>query len=182
MRLLTVLLMFLGTNITNREIKNKMADKKAHIQHFLNKISSVESSNGTNMDHPQLQHGIHTGDSAIGRYGLMPNTVMEVLNRMRMNGTMTPELIPLRNMDHNTLKSTLEAHPELEDKIANVLANKVIDNQPNDDMAAYSWHQGHNLTPEKIQQAQYENNDYVKKFKDAKDSNWNDENLGDNEE
>lgn len=141
-------------------------DRKKQVQHFLKNISSIESSNGQNLNHPLIQHGIHTGDTAIGQYGLMPNTVNEVLNRMRMNGTITPDLQKLQNMDHNTLKATIEQNPQLEDQIAQSLAQRVLDRQPTEDMAAYSWHQGTNLTPEKIQQSSYLQNPYTQKYND----------------
>lgn len=141
-----------------------MADNQKKIKSFLNNISQIESSGGTNFNHPTINTGIHAGQTAIGRYGLMPNTVSEVLNRMRLNGTLTPELQQLQQLDPDTLKSTLEKNPNLEDQIAGTLANKVLTQQPNEEEAAYSWHQGHNLKPEAIEQKDYQNSDYVKKY------------------
>lgn len=163
MLFLIILQIFFNSAVGEAKVV-KMSDKQKHIQSFLNNISQVESSGGTNFNHPIVNSGIHAGQSAIGRYGLMPNTVNEVLNRMRMNGTLTPELHQLQQLDPVTLKTTLEKNPNLEDQIAGTLANKVLTRQPDDETAAYSWHSGHNLKPEDIEQRNYQNDDYVKKY------------------
>lgn len=163
--LLSLLLLF---TINLGEFKGKMPDQPNKIQDFLNRIAQIESTNGQNMNHPQIQSGIHAGDQAIGRYGLMPNTVSEVLNRMRMNGTLTPELQKLQAMQHPEMKALLEQNPQLEDQIAQSLAQRVLTRQPNEDAAAYSWHSGTNLMPEQIAARPIENNDYVKKYNELK--------------
>lgn len=139
-------------------------DKKNKIKTFLKNISQVESSGGTNYNHDLIQKGIHKGHKAIGRYGLMPNTVKEVLVRMKRKGTLTPDLQKLNSLDAVTLKDTLEKNPELEDQIAETLADKVLERQQDEDKAAYSWHQGHNLSPDKIEANKYKDHDYVKKY------------------
>jgi hypothetical protein len=165
--ILTLQLLF-GVTTFQKELDYKMSDNKHRVKTFLKNISQVESSGGTNFNHELIQKGIHTGDKAIGRYGLMPNTVNEVLNRMRMAGTLTPELQKLKALDHDTLKSTLESNPELEDQIAESLAGRVLDRQQDEDKAAYSWHQGHNLSPEQINEKPYQEHDYVKKYNEYK--------------
>jgi hypothetical protein len=174
---LTLLLpLILGsTNIYGDE-NLKMGDKKQQIKSFLKNISQVESSGGTNYNHQLIQKGIHKGHKAIGRYGLMPNTVVEVLNRMKMNGTLTPELQQLKGLDADTLKQTLETKPELEDQIAENLADRVLERQQDEDKAAYSWHQGHNLSPDRINQKKYQEHDYVKKYNEYKKGSMGDEN------
>ena len=58
-----------------------MSDKAKQVKSFLKNISQIESRGGEDMNHPEIKSGIHKGTKAIGRYGLMPNTVGEVLNR-----------------------------------------------------------------------------------------------------
>lgn len=176
MFLYLILQWFLKTSVLGETKEFKMADKQKHIQSFLNNISQVESSGGTNFNHPTVTSGIQAGDAAIGRYGLMPNTVNEVLNRMRLHGNLTPELQQLQQLDPATLKETLEKNPQLEDQIAGSLAGRVLDRQPDDETAAYSWHQGHNLKPDDIQQKDYQNDDYVKKFDMYKKMNEGEDN------
>lgn len=141
-----------------------MSDEANKIQDFLSRIAEIESQNGQNMNHPEIQSGIHTGHQAIGRYGLMPNTVNETLNRMRMKGTLTPELQQLQKMQHPEMKQLLEQNPELEDQIAKSLAERVLKKHSDDTAAAYSWHSGTNLTPEQIAARPIQDHDYVKKY------------------
>jgi hypothetical protein len=165
--MLLTLLLPLIIRSTNGDSFFKMG-KNNKVKSFLNTISQIESSGGKNYNHDLIQKGIHTGDRAIGRYGLMPNTVNEVLNRMRTAGTITPELKKLKNLDHESLKSSLETNPELEDKIAETLADRVLTRQGDEDKAAYSWHQGHNMTPEQVDNSPYKEHDYVKKYNEYK--------------
>jgi hypothetical protein len=158
-------MLLFGVTISNGELINKMNDgRKQQIRSFLNNISQIESSGGKNFNHSVVKTGIHAEHKAIGRYGLMPNTIAETLNRMRISGTLTPELKELNKLDTQTLKSTLENNPELEDQIAEALASRVLDRQKDEEMAAYSWNQGHNLSPNDITQASYKDHDYVKKY------------------
>lgn len=148
--------------------------KYGHPDEFLKKIMEIESSGGTNFAHPQLQRGIHAGSSAIGRYGLMPNTVKEVINRRRLEDTMTPDLQDLDNMPPDQMKQYLESRPDLEDDLAKGLATHVLRKQQGDEeKAAYSWHQGHNLSPQDIKREQMNDpntagGNYVNKFRRVK--------------
>ena len=148
------------------KIGYRMEDDK--IKEFLNRIAQIESSGGKNFDHPEMESGIHEGHQGIGRYGLMPNTVNETLNRMRLRGSLTTDLAELRKLDADTLKQTLEQNPEIEDRIAGELAKKVLSQHPDDEMAAYSWNQGHNLKPEDVSARPYKEHDYVKKYNNIK--------------
>lgn len=175
MKLLTIILLIWG-NILGELKDFKMSDRQKQVKTFLRNISNVESSGGTNFNHPEVQSGLQEGDRAIGRYGLMPNTVYETINRMRLNGTATPEVMKLNELDPENLKATLESNPNLEDQLAESLANRVLDRQGDEGKAAYSWHQGHNLTPEQVEQNGYQDNPYVKKFNDYKQINQGDDN------
>ena len=138
-----------------------------NIQKFLEKIEQIESSGGQNTNHPVITApNAQQGTSAIGRYGLMPNTVKELVNRRRVRGTASPDMIDLAQSPPDVIKAKLEASPELEDQFANDLANHVIQRQGGDeDKAAYSWLQGHNLTPDEITPDQLDSSDYVNKFR-----------------
>ncbi len=173
-----LLLSFILFTCNLGELTDKMADHKNRIRSFLNTIKKVESSNGQNFEHPTMQSGIHKGESGMGNYGLMPNTVNEVLNRLRIEGKMTPELNSLNGLEADQMKGAIETHPELEDQIAEHLADRVLTRQPNDDMAAYSLNHGHNLTPERIQATPYQDSDYVKKYELYKKQNDEGEDNG----
>jgi hypothetical protein len=133
---------------------------------FLQTIGQLESSGGQNTNHEMMDSGIQAGTAAIGKYGLMPNTVKELVNRRRIRGTSTPELQQLGEMPPDKMKAYIEANPGLEDQLANELATKVITRQNGDpDRAAYSWKQGDNLKPDEISNEQLDANPYVQKFR-----------------
>jgi hypothetical protein len=125
----------------------------------------IESSGGKNFDHKELQSGIHKGQRAIGRYGLMPNTVNETLTRMKHSGTLSDDLAPYRGMDPADMKNALEVDSDSERAIAESLANRVLERQQGDtEKSAYGWFNGHNLSPESIEERGYKDTDYVNKY------------------
>lgn len=143
-----------------------LVDKKR----FLNTISQLESSGGQNTQHEPMTSGIQAGTTAIGQYGLMPNTVKELVNRRRVRGTSTPELQDLADMDPQRMKVYIEGNPGLEQQLADELATKVITRQEGDpERAAYSWKQGDNLKPDEITDDQLNASPYVQKFRRLND-------------
>jgi hypothetical protein len=165
-------------------------NKYANPRNFLKTISQLESSGGKDLEHPTMQEGIQAGTSAIGKYGLMPNTVKEIINNRRNNGAMTQQLQDLDGMNPKEMKEYIEANPDVEDELANTLALKVLRNQMGDeDKAAFAWHQGDNLKPEDISTQKLNDTNtvggkYVEKFRRIKDqlTQPQPENQDDNEE
>ena len=140
--------------------------REDELEKFLNAIGMVESSGGQNFAHKPLTRGIHAGHSAAGTYGLMPNTMNEVLNRLRRQGTDVSDLQHLQTMAPDKMKQEVEANPDIEKRIASELAKHVLERQGgNEEKAAYSWFQGHNLHPKEVDRQKYQEHDYVKKFK-----------------
>lgn len=135
---------------------------------FLKTLGMIESSGGLNFAHPEISSGIHQGHRAAGTWGLMPNTVNEVLNRARRDGSLSPELVALQKLGPRRMKAELEANPELERQIAEKLADYVLEKQNDEEKAAYSWFQGHNLSPEDIEKRGYKEHDYVQKYRKFK--------------
>lgn len=154
----------------DREQADWPREQKAdEIENFLKVIAMIESSGGKNFDHATIKSGIHKGHQAAGTYGLMPNTTYEVLNRLRQRGQMPEELIKLRTMEPKAVKAYIEQNPEIEEYLAKELAQHVLNKQQGDEeKAAYSWYQGHNLSPDKIEQKPYGEHDYVKKYQKYK--------------
>lgn len=163
---LFLILFLLTFTFTNNLGDNKMPIPP-NIREFLDKIQQIESSGGQDTDHPVVtKDNLQQGTRAIGRYGLMPNTVRELVNRRRVRGTVSPDMVDVGNMPPEQMKSYLESNPEMEDQLANDLANHVIQRQGGDvDKAAYSWQMGSNLTPDQIDPDQLENSNYVQKFR-----------------
>lgn len=138
-----------------------------NVDEFLRKIAKVESSGGTNFNHQQIKSGIQKGDQAIGAFGLMPNTVDEIINR----GTDIPHADDILSMDPQEKKKYLEDNPDVEYALARRLASQVLDKQNGDqEKAAFAWNQGHNLSPDQIEKRGYEDSDYVQKFNKVADT------------
>ena len=140
-------------------------DQKQKVQRFLKTIQMIESSGGKNFNHPEIESGIHEGHRAIGNYGLMPNTVQEIATRMKRKGIQDDQLRNITSLPPDQMKQVVEQNPDYEQAMAEFLANHVLTRQQGDEeKAAYSWFQGHNLTPEKIEQRPYRKHDYVQKY------------------
>jgi hypothetical protein len=141
------------------------------VDRFLDLISQIESSGGKDLSHPEMESGIHAGTAAMGRYGLMPNTVKEIATRAERAGEITPTMRELASMEDPTeMRQTVEQNPEIEQEYARQLAERVLSRFPNEEQAAFSWNQGHNLTPERVQKQQYKKHPYVEKFRRLKKS------------
>jgi hypothetical protein len=142
-----------------------------NVDNFLDSIGQVESGGGENFNHKPITSGMHKGHRAIGTYGLMPNTVDEVIQRSKGSTNYDPNMDKVLEMDPVEKKQFLETNPDVEKKIARTLASYVLKRQGGDEeKAAYAWNQGHNLSPDKIASMGYRDSDYVKKFNDANDT------------
>ncbi len=130
------------------------------LQQFLEAIKQIESSGGKDIDHPVMESGIHSGASAYGQYGLMPNTVREMAKRQGLKN--------LVGLDDPSLKAVLSEDPNVEQKIAEALAQRVLNRAGDEEKAAYMWYMGHNLNPENITPEMLEKHQYIQKFKKLK--------------
>ena len=123
-----------------------------------------ESSGGKNLDHEEMSSGIHAGDSAIGQYGLMPNTIKETVGRM---GRSHPLHAQYRNMPNEDVANSIKKNPEHEKEIAGHLANRLHDKFGGEESKmSYSWNQGHNLTNDHFADShkEYKAHPYVQKY------------------
>lgn len=144
-----------------------MADK---VQDLLNRIKMIESSGGINTNHPEVNSGVQQGQSAYGSYGLMPNTIQELINRARQQGPLDEDYQHLRNQDPDFVKTVLKARPDLEDRLAQQLGQRLLDRTGGDeDKAAYGWNMGHNIPVDQITPEKLDNSDYVQKFRSLRD-------------
>lgn len=81
---------------------------------MLRTIASVETQSGKNMQHKPVG-GIHGGESAFGKYGLMPNTIRETISMNRDLKTKYGKAVSLKGDD---MRRYMEDNPGLEDAIA----------------------------------------------------------------
>lgn len=121
---------------------------------FLHNMMQIESSGGKNTRHKPSTKGASPGDVAIGRWGLMPDTVREMYNRYKQNWN-HPDLKIIGKLNNDQLTQHIKKNPDIELHLARSLANHVLNNNNGDELkAAYSWHHGHNIEPHKITETQ----------------------------
>lgn len=142
---------------------------------FLNAIQGVESNFGQNTNHQPLKNGLQAGTAAIGNYGLMPNTIKDVVGKIGNPGTRLGKYLTnqadysdIKNavdVPDDELKNTVESNPVLQNQLARLLAKDVALKNNNDPQRmSYSWNMGSNVNPNKVPDIQVRNNEYVQKF------------------
>jgi GNAT superfamily N-acetyltransferase len=116
-------------------------NKDKFSQRMLASIRHVESSDGKNTNHAIVNHGLNAGTSAAGvNYGIMPLTIFEIVKKNPEINKNHPNLMKLKL---NEVKSYLNKHPGLEDKLANShlqRLRKIFGDDPV--KIGYSWLQG----------------------------------------
>jgi hypothetical protein len=133
---------------------------------FLWNVSQIESSGGKDTDHPVVKYGLSRGDKAIGRWGLLRNTVLEMNNRNRISGRLSPDREALNTMSREQMSEHFSKNPEMELELARQTAQHVLKRNKGDmHKAAYAWLHGHNLHPTEIDANKITNSDYVSKFR-----------------
>lgn len=132
---------------------------------FLWNIRQIESSGGSNVDHDPISHGQFKGQKAMGRWGLLKPTVVDIIKRAKAAGKLSPDMAALETMPRDTAHKFLMKHPHTELKMVRLLANHVLSRHGGDmQRAAYSWLNGHNLSSDRIHSDQLAASDYVQKF------------------
>jgi len=130
---------------------------------FLNDLMQIESSGGKNLKHKKITKGPHAGQTAFGRWGLLPSTVREFAGRL--GSAQHPSVKKLKHLNDSQIHDTLSKNPHLELHLARAVARHVLtNNKGHVHRAAYSWNQGHNITPSNITSADLNSSDYIKKF------------------
>jgi hypothetical protein len=150
------------------ETKTASTDFGSHpMDSFLWTTMQIESSGGKNVKHkPAPGGGANKGQIAIGKWGLMKNTIDEVVNRMKIAGKITPEYEKLKAMNRDQAESFLKEKPQMELDLARHLADHIVRRQKGDyHRAAYAWLYGHNLYPSDIPENKLHNEPYVIKYK-----------------
>lgn len=145
-----------------------MDENNNKIAKFLEKIKMLESSGGINTNHETMESGIHKGQSAYGSYGLMPNTIQELVNRKRLETGLDPDYESLNNNNPDAIKAILKQKPDIEERLAQQLAERLLNKNLEDEKAAYGWKMGHNIPADKITPEKLNSNEYVNRFRSLK--------------
>lgn len=135
-------------------------------EEFLNLIRQIESSGGKNTNHKQMKSGIHKGDSAMGEYGIMPNTAREFIKRRQLKDQIGPDEALMQQMNSSELKDFLANQDRVEQNLAEDIADRVLKRSKGDEeKAAYMWNQGHNLKASQVDDEMLDSANYVNKFR-----------------
>lgn len=140
---------------------------------LLEAVSFNESSNGKNTKHEASDYGVQKGSKAVGQYGLMPNTIREMLNR-----NPNPAYDYLRNATDEELQAAIKTPTALQsspkglerdtaENLARLLINKHGDNLDN---ILAGWNAGHNASGDKLEQLKSE---AVKRYIEKGKSKYN---------
>lgn len=167
--------------------KSKISDPQQLIgpsrddEEFLRAISMLESSQNTNTDHKIMDSGIHAGDSAVGEFGIMPNTVRELAKRLKrrdhrlqldsqFKGDPEIERFADPKIPQNELQQEMLNNPEIANRAARYMHRLVETRFQDPDKMAYAWHNGHNTDPEKLSEDVLSKNEYVQRFRKLRNS------------
>jgi hypothetical protein len=132
---------------------------------FLWTVMQIESSGGKNTAHKLIHSGAYKGQTAVGKWGFLPSTVREMVERHRSAGKITPQIHALDTMTRDELNHKFKTDPNLELEMARFAARHVLHRQRGDvRRAAYAWTMGHNMFPGQIDNEDLSGHDYVKKF------------------
>jgi hypothetical protein len=158
---------FYDDMVQERIKQEKEREEQSRIMNqFLEDTAFLESSGGKNFNHKQMKSGIHAGHRAAGTYGFMPNTVQELIRRKEMAGEDIEDFKPIYGSeDADAVKQFIETNPELEERLARTLAEKVLKKTDYDpEKAQYMWQYGHNMPQDKVNEL-YEDSDRVQKYR-----------------
>lgn len=140
----------------------------ADVNSFLKLIKAMESSGGKDTAHKPVEEGIQQGDSAIGAYGLMPNTAKEMAGA----GKIGPSDDVIKNLPNTEVSDLLKENPQLSEQYVKMLAEKLMNKTQGDPILGMTgWNQGHNLPLEDIKQRAKDNPDYINKVNQRIDEN-----------
>jgi hypothetical protein len=139
--------------------------KAMPLSQFLAIQRMIESNGGKNYNHAMIKSGMHKGTSAIGQYGLMPKTVDDLITRVMKSKD--PEDLKIVSMPWQEKKAYLEAHPEIEDRLAKEYALQSLKRSRGamDATLDWQWGQGRPTDPSKYTPAM---KDRLAKFQQIK--------------
>ncbi len=96
---------------------------------------------------------MHKGTAAVGDYGLMPLTAQDLDRQYSIN--------ELQGMSKEEVQKKLEQNPELQKRLAETLASKLLKNNP-EEVAAHKWLHGQYSNPSS---KELEKSERIRKFR-----------------
>jgi 2'-5' RNA ligase len=142
------------------------AQNQYNSKRMLNTIASVESQHGKLENHKPITHGLNSGETAFGKYGLTPNTIRETIH---MNRDLQAKHAKAMSLHGNDMTHYMQDNPGLEDQVAAAHLKRLEHHfGQNPGKIGYSWLNGISGTNKAIKNKQdIDNHWHVKKIKDA---------------
>lgn len=120
-------------------------------QALLDSIAEVESSGGKNEAHPVIQspNSMHQGQAAVGKYGMMPNTLDLIRKRVDRDGDHSPNTAMLAGMDEAGLQEAIKNNPDLEEEFATRLLRSMKP-EATPEQKNFMWQFGNNANLDRM--------------------------------
>ena len=140
----------------------------------------METRMGKINRHPAATKGVSAGDTAIGEYGIMPNTAKEFANRARLAGEALPEDIAILKGDNKNVEDILKSNKDLMDLYVDRISEHVLGkserpenlvDRPDLELedAYMRWLYGHNTPQDKIEDIKSRDTKTVNRIRKALD-------------
>lgn len=122
-----------------------IAPRSPEEEAILGSISDVESSGGADLGHAVIQdpNSMHHGQAAVGRYGMMPESLVTAVKRAQHNETLSPQLSQLIGASPEDLANSVKQDPVLEDEFATRLLRSMPD-EASPQEKNFMWQFGNN--------------------------------------
>jgi len=137
---------------------------------FKDLISFLESSDNPEVEHKPVVKGVSKGDTAIGQYGLMPNTIRELANRAKLSDQNYPSDDVMLQSTNEQIKEVLKNNPDLMNLYVDRLSKRVLEKSSNNPEAGYfRWLYGHNLPEKRVKSLKRKDPETLQRIRKAID-------------
>ncbi len=148
------------------------AQKQAQPNPILDAISQVESSGGKNLNHKTMQHGIHAGMTAGGKYAMMPLSAQYTLKNDPALAKKYPELVESAKDlkgHHKDFTDRFNKDPQVAEDFAQSFYKRTKSKTKSPEMLIHAWNHGLKGTWDKYKRDpdSIKNDEYVKAVQDA---------------
>jgi antitoxin component of RelBE/YafQ-DinJ toxin-antitoxin module len=136
---------------------------------FKRLISYLESSSGKQTDHPMVTSGIQKNTKAIGEYGLMPNTAIQMAKERVINNKNTPLDDIIMRATPQQVPEILKDNPQRYQDYVDDYADKALMSSDTPTEAATRWIGGVNAKDADLSRIQEKNSGRMNKLREFMD-------------
>lgn len=137
---------------------------------FKKLISFLESSGGKDTDHKLMGSGMHKGTSAMGEYGMMPNTAQQMAKTNIRDNKNTPLDEVVANIDPSQVEEVLSDNPGKTKEYVNAYMDKVLSSSDSMQDAATKWMTGPNASKDTMSRVNKKNPGRLEKLRQFMDN------------